>query len=77
MDGQLCHNYRRGRPVIVMMVFMTMGIVMMMVRHRACDIRKVTRPDGDIAGRVDWDRREDGREAGADLKWQISRRRRP
>jgi hypothetical protein len=34
MDGQLCHNYRRGRPVIVMMVFMTMGIVMMMVRHR-------------------------------------------
>jgi hypothetical protein len=39
--------------------------------------RKVTRPDGDIAGRVVWDRREDGREAGADLNLAISRRRRP
>ena len=46
-----------------------------MTRHGRTE--KVTRPDGDIAGRVVWDRREDGREAGADLNLAISRRRRP
>src|SRR5262245_3880268 len=35
---------------------------------RSPGFKKVTRPDGDTAGRVGWDRREDGQEAGADLK---------